>query len=109
MSNYIRRFWKARAGTNLNKFTKSSETASSVILENAPDAITEAGTPFTADAENMTRMIAGLRAEYRAEEWQGQYLGWVPTSPWTAEKPVGSTDPHTRIVPRYVTEQEVCE
>ena len=52
MSNYIRRFWKAREGTNLNKFTKSSETPTSVILENAPDAITEAGTPFTADAEN---------------------------------------------------------
>lgn len=47
-----RTFWKARAGTNLNKFTKSSETASSVILTNAPDSVTEAGTPFTAAAMN---------------------------------------------------------
>ena len=48
----LRTFWKARAGTNLNKFTKSSETASSVILTNAPDSVTEAGTPFTAAAMN---------------------------------------------------------
>ena len=63
MSNYIRRFWKARAGTNLNKFTKSSETASSVILENAPDAITEAGTPFTADA--MQNIENGIENGYK--------------------------------------------
>lgn len=45
---YEKTLWKARAGTNLNKFTKWEESDTSVILTNAPDAITEAGTHFTA-------------------------------------------------------------
>ena len=59
-----------------------------------------------AAAPTMAAMIAGMRTEYRTEEWQGGYPGWVPTSPWTAEKPAGGTDPHTRIVRRYVTTPE---
>ena len=50
--------------------------------------------------------VAAMRTEYREEEWQGCYPGWVPTSPWTTEKPVGDPDPHTRIVRRYVTGEE---
>jgi hypothetical protein len=48
----IRTFWKSRAGTNLNRFTKSGETASEVILTNAPTAVTDPGTAFTADRMN---------------------------------------------------------
>ena len=50
--------------------------------------------------------VAGMRTEYREEEWQGLVIGWVPTSPWTPEKHAGSTDPNTRIVRRYTTEPE---
>jgi len=50
--SYIPKVWQARQGTNLNKFTKSSETSTSVILQNAPDAVTIPGTAFTADAMN---------------------------------------------------------
>jgi len=49
---YIRKFWESRTGTNLTKFTKSSETGTSVILTNAPDAITNPGTPVSEDALN---------------------------------------------------------
>ena len=57
--SYIPTIWLPREGTNLNKFTKSGETASSVILTNAPDAITQAGTPITADA--MNNIEAGIQ------------------------------------------------
>ena len=61
---------------------------------------------LAAAAPVLAAMIAGMRAEYRTEEWQGSYSGWVPTSPWIAEKPVGSSGPHTRVVRRYVPEPE---
>jgi hypothetical protein len=50
--------WKARKGTNLNKFTKSAETSTSVILTNAPDAVTDSGTPVS--VENLNIMDAGI-------------------------------------------------
>ena len=56
---YIPKEWVPREGTNLNKFTKSGETATSVILTNAPDAITQAGTPFAAAA--MNNIEAGIQ------------------------------------------------
>jgi hypothetical protein len=57
---YVKTEWKAREGTNLNKFTKSEETAESVILTNTPDLITEPGTPFSTDNMNhIERGIAG--------------------------------------------------
>lgn len=62
-----------------------------------------------AAAPTLAAMVAGMRTEYRAEEWQGHCPGWVPTSPWMAEKPVGGPDPNTRIVPRYIAEPEVTE
>lgn len=71
--------------------------------------VTEEDAALIVAAPEMAAMIAGMRTEYRTEEWQGSYPGWVPTSPWTAEKPAGSTDPNTRIVPRYIAEPEVTE
>ena len=65
-ASYIPRTWRERLGTNLNKFLKSSETAASVILENAPDAITQAGTPFTAAA--MQNIENGIENNYWFEE-----------------------------------------
>ena len=61
---------------------------------------------LAAAAPTLAAMIARMHTEYRTEEWQGGYPGWVPTSPWTTEKPVGDPDPHTRIVRRYVTGEE---
>lgn len=52
IGDYERRLWESRAGTGLNKFTKSEESASSVKLTNSPDSITNPGTAFTADAMN---------------------------------------------------------
>lgn len=62
------------------------------------------GMHMSAEHRRAMETIAGMHPEYRAEEWQGLVIGWVPTSPWMAEKPVGGPDPYTRIVPRYVTE-----
>jgi len=63
---YKKTVWKARKGTNLNKFTKSQETAKSVMLANAPDEITEAGTPFNAD--NMNHIEDGIAEAYATIE-----------------------------------------
>jgi hypothetical protein len=45
---HVKKTYVAREGVNLNKFNKISETTSSVILQNAPDSISVAGTPFSA-------------------------------------------------------------
>lgn len=79
-----------------------SPTDAQIILKGAEVSGEDLGIGYRRALET----CAGMRTEYRTEEWQGQYPGWVPTSPWTTEKPAGSTDPHTRIVPRYVTEPE---
>ena len=49
---YTKTVWKARQGVNLNRFSKSQETSRSVILTNAPDAVTDPGTQFSADHMN---------------------------------------------------------
>jgi hypothetical protein len=67
---YTKTNWVPRQGTNLNKFTKSSETSTSVILANTPDAVTQAGTPFSVELMNKIEqgiedahaMIAALQA-----------------------------------------------
>jgi hypothetical protein len=46
--SHTKKTWIPREGVNLNKFNKISETTSSVILQNAPDSISVAGTPFSA-------------------------------------------------------------
>jgi hypothetical protein len=55
---YTKTNWNARQGTGLNKFTKSAETANSVVLANTPDAVTEPGTPFS--AANMNKIEEGI-------------------------------------------------
>ena len=56
--SYIKTEWKAREGTNLNRFLKIQETDTTVILENAPDEITVPGTPFSID--NMNHIESGI-------------------------------------------------
>ena len=55
---YERTIWKPRVGTNKNRFEKSQETTRYVILQNAPSAITEPGTPFSVD--NMNKIEQGI-------------------------------------------------
>jgi hypothetical protein len=55
---YEKTLWKSRQGSGLNRFSKSEETADSVVLTNAPDAVSEQGTPFTAD--QMNRIEEGI-------------------------------------------------
>ena len=91
--SYIPKVWQARFGTNLNKFTKSAETASSVILTNAPDAITVPGTNFTADAMN--------NIESAIQDTRGEL------STFASELTAGLTDPYgitTDGTYLYVTE-----
>ena len=49
---YDKQTWTAREGTNLKKYTKASETATTVILTNTPDSISVEGTPFSVDRMN---------------------------------------------------------
>ena len=63
---YTKTEWKARQGVNLNKFTKSQETAGSVILTNTPDAVTEPGTPFS--TENLNKIEHGIEDAHIAIE-----------------------------------------
>ena len=57
---YTKTTWVARDGSNLQKFLKSSETSTSVILINDP-IITEEGTPFsTANMNNIENGIDDL-------------------------------------------------
>ena len=49
---YEKQTWIAREGVNLKKYTKASETATTVILTNTPDSISVEGTPFSVDRMN---------------------------------------------------------
>src|SRR5574344_554023 len=49
---YTPHVWIPRIGSNLNRFTKANETATSVDLTNAPEIVTQAGTPFSTDIMN---------------------------------------------------------
>ena len=55
---YTPHVWVPRLGSNLNRFTKANETATSVDLTNAPEIVTQAGTPFSTDI--MNEMEAGI-------------------------------------------------
>jgi hypothetical protein len=55
---YTKVNWKARQGIRLNKYAKTEETPNSVILVNAPEQITEEGTPIS--AENLNNMDEGI-------------------------------------------------
>jgi hypothetical protein len=58
MMAYVKTNWTARQGTNLNKFTKSAETATTVNLTNTPDQVTSPGVPFSTD--NMNHIEQGI-------------------------------------------------
>jgi hypothetical protein len=72
---YEKTEWKAREGSNLNRFEKSLETSRSVILHNAPNSITEKGTPFS--IQNMNKIEQGIydAHEMIAVEEQARILG----------------------------------
>jgi len=55
---YEKTDWKTRKGTKLNRYKKLEETSASVVLENAPIAVTEPGTPF--NPSNMNKMEQGI-------------------------------------------------
>src|SRR5574344_1120753 len=55
---YTPHVWTPRLGSNLNRFTKANETSTSVDLTNAPEIVTQAGTPFSTDI--MNKMEAGI-------------------------------------------------
>src|SRR5574344_2107127 len=55
---YTPHVWTPRLGSNLNRFTKANETSTSVDLTNAPEIVTQAGTPFSTDI--MNEMEAGI-------------------------------------------------
>jgi hypothetical protein len=59
---YEKTEWKARKGDNLNMFEKVQETAKFVVLANAPTAVTEPGTPFS--AANMNHIEDGIKAAH---------------------------------------------
>src|SRR5574344_1411907 len=52
MNMYTPHVWIPRLGTNLNPHTKANETANSVDLVNAPEAVSQQGTPFSTDIMN---------------------------------------------------------
>src|SRR5574344_970341 len=58
MNMYTPHVWIPRLGTNLNRYTKANETANSVDLVNAPEAVSQQGTPFSTDI--MNEMEAGI-------------------------------------------------
>jgi len=72
---YEKTDWKARKGTNLNRFEKSQESSKSVILENAPTSVTEPGTSFSVD--NMNKIEQGICDAYETivEEEQARMDG----------------------------------
>ena len=59
---YTKQTWIAREGTNLKKYTKASETATTVILTNTPDSISVEGTPFSID--RMNHMEDGIESAH---------------------------------------------
>jgi hypothetical protein len=63
---YTKTNWVARQGTNLNKFNKSAETATSVIMVNAPELITVPGTPYS--VENMNKLEQGVYDAHQMAE-----------------------------------------
>jgi hypothetical protein len=55
---YKKTEWKARKGSDLNRFEKSQETERFVTLENKPNSVTEHGTPFS--TANMNKIEDGI-------------------------------------------------
>ncbi|MDR0475912.1 MAG: hypothetical protein LBH43_19880 [Treponema sp.] len=59
---YTKTKWAPRQGSGLNRFTKSQETAASVVLTPDPENVTAPGTPFT--AENMNHIEEGIESAH---------------------------------------------
>jgi hypothetical protein len=59
---YTKTNWQARQGSGLNRFTKSGETDTTVVLTPSPENVTVPGTPFT--AENMNHIEGGIEAAH---------------------------------------------
>jgi hypothetical protein len=74
---YTKTIWLPRLGTNLNKFTKSAETPASVILTNTPDAVTQAGTPFSAEYMNKIEQGISDAHEMLAAMQAGEAFGYL--------------------------------
>jgi hypothetical protein len=63
---YVKTAWAPRQGVNLNRFTKSQETETSVVLTPDPEEVTVPGTPFSAD--NMNHIEEGIEAAHEGIE-----------------------------------------
>ena len=61
---YEKTEWKARQGSNLQRFEKSQETETSVVLRNEPTSVTEPGTPFS--VANMNKIEQGIYDAHEA-------------------------------------------
>lgn len=101
---YIRRIWVARAGTFLNRFLKSNETANSVELVNDP-TITEAGTSFTAAAmNNIEDGIEEALAQNRELTITATSGGALPlTAASKSKQQLTGTSAHTVVLPVVTT------
>jgi hypothetical protein len=58
VTTYEKTEWKAREGTNLNRFQKLEETQNYVVLQNQPTNVSQPGTPFS--AQNMNKIEQGI-------------------------------------------------
>ena len=86
---YEKTEWKARKGTNLNRFRKEQESSNFVILHNEPSSITEPGTPF--NIENMNKIEQGIfDAHEMIVEENGAWLQAVADE--TAAREQGDTE-----------------
>jgi hypothetical protein len=89
---YTKTTWVAREGTNLNKFAKSGETSTSVLLTNTPDAVSQQGTPFS--AENMNKIEQGIADAHQGLNDLSSDLRWKADSgPWGPRISVSSGTP----------------
>ena len=75
--NYSITDWKPRLGTGLNKFRKTSETATHVYLTSEPDAVTDPGTAFTYEA--MWNLERGISYSVNRANEHDERLGYWPT------------------------------
>jgi hypothetical protein len=109
---YTQTAWVPRQGTNLNKFAKSAETSGSVILVNTPDAVTQAGTPFS--VENMNKIEQGIYdahqsiAAHLAEEPIGYFISFA-MAPSEAQMPAWRCLPAQGQVITISSYQRLCD
>jgi len=77
---YTREYWKSRIATKPNRFRKLNESNDYVELINEPEAISQAGTAFTADRlNNIEAGIEGVVAEVNEIQGVLDLTDEVPT------------------------------